>query len=71
MEIPEIVCRCRLACGAEAVAFGLPESAGLEIYDGQVADDLNNWDEPTFEVWCNAIIDKYSSVANQQTLLQL
>lgn len=59
MQLEEVITRCKLACEAEAVASGFPASAGSEIYDGCVADDLEGWTDDQYLQWVKTIVDKY------------
>lgn len=59
--IGEVIVRCRLACGAEAIARGFPEEAGYDMFDGCCADDIEEWDKETFLAWTYAMDRKYGT----------
>lgn len=72
LRFEEVVQRTRLACGAEAIAQGFPESAGYDIFDGILADDLTDWTEQQFLNWTEMIDHKYSSMeSGTSTLMKL
>ena len=61
MKLQEAIFRVRLRSEAEAVLLNLPPEMGLEVYDGMVADDLEEWSEDTFIDWCDYIQAKYET----------
>ena len=65
-NVARILAKCRLACGAEAVARGFPPEAGYDIYYGCYADALQARSEEEFLDWTYRLDEKYgcdSSVA--------
>lgn len=63
MELPEVVERCRLACGAEAVAMGFSVQAGYDIHEGCIKDDLEKWSEDEFLDWAMELQVLYGKVS--------
>ena len=61
--IPQLLVRCKEASGAEAVAWGLPNQLGKDIFDGTMADDLENWDKQQFMSWCKELDSKYPDIS--------
>lgn len=58
-ELASLIVKCRLACGAEAVARGFPQEAGYDMYDGCCADDIEGWSEQQFLDWTYRMDKKY------------
>jgi len=58
-ELGRILTKCRLACGAEAVARGFPPEAGYDIYEGCCADALQARSEEQFLYWSYRMDQKY------------
>lgn len=50
-QLEQIMPRCRLACGVQAVEFGFSPDAGYDIHDGCIRDGFESWSEERFIDW--------------------
>lgn len=60
MDIKQAIVSCRLRAQAEAVALNLPQELANDVYDGIVADDIQNWTKEEYISWCKLIELKYN-----------
>ena len=55
----KLIKQCREECGQTAVNLDFSKQAGLDLYDGQVADDCEGWDEKQFICWTQKMEERY------------
>ena len=63
-DVARILTKCRLACGAEAVARGFPPEAGYDMYYGCCADALQARSQEQFLYWTYRLDSKYDCDSN-------
>jgi hypothetical protein len=60
MEIEAAIAGSRLRAEAEAVSLNLPQSLALDIWEGILQDDNNDWSDREYLEWTKTIEAKYS-----------
>lgn len=70
ININNLITRCRLMCGQEAEALGLPLESGYFIHDSIAADDKYGWSREVFEGWVNLLLMIFGE-ENESSLLEL
>lgn len=61
-KLQDVMERCALACEQESVAQGFSPQLGRDIYNGCLADDLDNWSDEHFTIWIKRMEAKYLPV---------